>query len=159
MSVAVAVAQPGQGSGKGAMKMKHRPNPEQMAKELGLTAEQTAAMRAAHEAFQVQMIDLKANIQKARLEVRKLVNQDTVNREAVMKAVEAESAASLALRKAVVEQQIKAREIIGPEKAAQLREMRQERGYGDGGRRDDDSNDRDGDSGDRGRGEGPGGDW
>jgi hypothetical protein len=111
------------------------------------------------EAFQVQMIDLKANIQKARLEVRKLVNQDTVNREAVMKAVEAESAASLALRKAVVEQQIKAREIIGPEKAAQLREMRQERGYGDGGRRDDDSNDRDGDSGDRGRGEGPGGDW
>jgi len=156
MSVAVAVAEPGQGPGKGEMKMKHRPSPEQIAKELGLTAEQSAAMRTAQETFQVQMIDLKANAQKARLEVRKLVNQDTVDREAVMKAVEAEGAAGLAMRKAVVEHQINIREIIGPEKAAQLREKRQERGYGNG---DDNSDDRDGDSDDHGKGKGPGGDW
>ena len=154
MSAAVALAQPGggmMGQGKGDMKMKHRPDMEQMADELDLTAEQRQAMEDAQSAFRMNMIDLRATAEKARLTVRTQMRQTTVNRDEVMKAVDAEGAADLAIRKAVINHQLAIRTILGPEKIEKMHEMRKSRGdedrdrggYRGGSDRDDDDHDSD----------------
>jgi len=152
ISVAAAVAQPGRGDGEGFKgdKSKQRPNREQMAEKLDLTPEQQKALKDLRQDIQVQMIDLRANVQKARLEVKNQMTQEAVNREAVMSAVEAEAAAELAVKKAMIEHQLKVREIVGAEKAEQLRDMFQDRHGGEMRGFQGEP------GGDRGRGQGPG---
>ena len=127
MSVAVASAQPGQGPSEGGKKMKHRPNPERMMEELDLTAEQQEALKQSQRDMQKQMVDLRADVKDARDAARSLMTSASVTREEAMKAVESEAAAELALRKAMVDHQLKVREIVGPENAAKMIELREER--------------------------------
>jgi len=152
MSVATAVAQPGRGDGEGSKgdSSKQRPNREQLAKKLDLTPEQQKALKELRQDFQVQMIDLRASVQKARLEVKNQMSREAVNRDDIMLAVETEAAAELAVKKAMIDHQLKVREVVGPEKAEQMIEMMQDRHGGD--RRGPSG----GPGGDGGRGQGPG---
>ena len=127
MSVAVASAQPGQGPSEGGKKMKHRPNPERMMEELNLTTEQKDALKQSQRDMQKQMVDLRADVKDARDAARSLMTSASVTREEAMKAVESEAAAELTLRKAMVDHQLKVREIVGPENAAKMIELREER--------------------------------
>jgi len=129
ISVTAAVAQPDRGDGEGFKgdKSKQRPNREQLAEKLDLTPEQQKALKDLRQSLQGQMIDLRANVQKARLEVQNQMSQDTINRDALMAAVEAEAATELAVKKAMVDHQLKVREIVGAEKAGKMREMFQDR--------------------------------
>jgi Spy/CpxP family protein refolding chaperone len=129
MSVAVASAQPGQGQGpsEGGKKMKHRPNPEKMMEQLELTTEQQDALKQLRRDFQKQMVDLRGDVKDARDAAREIMTATEVSRDEAMKAVEAEAAAELVLRKAMVDHQLKVRDIVGPENAAKLAELREER--------------------------------
>ena len=127
MSVAVASAQPGQGPSEGGKKMKHRPNPERMMEELNLTTEQKDALKQSQRDMQKQMVDLRADVKDARDAARSVMTSASVTREEAMKAVESEAAAELALRKAMVDHQLKVREIVGPENAAKMIELREQR--------------------------------
>jgi Spy/CpxP family protein refolding chaperone len=127
MSAAVASAQPGQGPSEGGKKMKQRPNPEQMMKDLDLTTEQQDALKQAQRDMQKQMVDLRADVKDARDAARSIMTSASVTRDEAMKAVESEAAAELTLRKAMVDHRLKVRDIIGPENAAKMIELREER--------------------------------
>lgn len=145
ITVAAAVAQPGRGDGQGPRNEGGKPKRE-MLNRLDLTPEQQQALRDLRREQQEQMIDLRAAAQKARLNVEKLLDAETVDTEALMAAVESAGQAEIAIEKARVAHHLKVREIVGVEKAAQMRGMMQ-------GRRGD----RDGGPGGPGQGRGPGG--
>jgi len=144
ITVAAASAQPGRGDGSGPRgdKDSFRPKMERIADDLNLTAEQKQKLENLRDEFQAQNVDRRSSVQKAKLEVRRLLKQDVVDRDALMKAVEAEGAADLALRKARIEHLLKVRDIVGPENAERLRELRDERRGGQGPGRNDDDSDR-----------------
>ncbi|MBN1268261.1 MAG: periplasmic heavy metal sensor [Kiritimatiellae bacterium] len=109
-----------------------------LAEQAGLSDEESQALENLMYEHQKAMIPLRADQQLARLEVRRLLEQETPDEAAVMKAVEAASQAELALEKARISHQLSVRSTLGPEKAAQLRdcrrEHRQERRGGRGGK-------------------------
>ena len=128
MTAAIASAQPGPGQGpQGGGKMINRPNPERIFEKLDLTAEQRDALDQEQRNFQKQMVDLRADAKKTRETMRDLMDSATVSREEAVAALEAESAAELTIRKAMLDHRLKIREIVGPENAAKLVEMRDER--------------------------------
>lgn len=95
-------------------------NPE-AAKKLGLTDNQIASLQARLDESKKQLIKLRTDVELAELEVRRLMRANNPDRAAVMKAVEAASAAQLALRKAMVDERLAVREIVGPEIAEKVR--------------------------------------
>lgn len=129
LTAAVASAQPGQGQGghKGDKAMKRGPDLAKMMDQLDLTAEQRSALEQAQRDFQKKMVDLRADVKNARDAMRDLTETTSTTREQAMAVVEAESAAELALRKAMVEHRLQVRDIIGEENAAKLKELRDER--------------------------------
>lgn len=129
LTAAVASAQPGQGQrGVGGDKpMKRGPDYGKLMDQLDLTAEQRSALDQAQRDFQKKMVDLRADVKNARDAMRDLADTTSASREQAMAAVEAESAAELALRKAMVEHRLQVRDIIGTENAAKLKALRDER--------------------------------
>jgi Spy/CpxP family protein refolding chaperone len=99
---------------------------ERVADELELTQEQREQLKALSEEGREEMRALHEAMREARETTAALIEAEVVDRDAVMKSVVAEGAAYLALSKARAEQQIARREILGPEKSAQLGNMRQE---------------------------------
>lgn len=145
---------PGHGDDRGWNKDHHkRFNPERLAEKLDLTAEQTTALKDAQYALEEKMIDLKANHQKAKLALRGQMDADTVDRDALMSAVEAESAAQLAIKKTMIDHKLEMKEILGPEKVAELEAMKksrmEKRGDNRGPRGGDDESDESDDDSDR----------
>lgn len=127
MVAATAWAQPGSGDGKQHKKGGDQGkgmNPERVAEQLGLTENQEDALRTLQHAWQAQLIDLRADSQKAKLELRRVMREPESTREQIMAAVEADNTADLAMAKARAEHFLKVRELLGPEKAAQMHEMR-----------------------------------
>lgn len=120
---------------------------EQMAKKLGLTDEQIATLKSSLLETQKQMIKLRAESELAELEVRRLMGEEQVDRAAVMKAIDAASAAHTAIRKAGVEERLKVRETLGQETLDKIREHMADRMGKRGGQ-----------DGDRRQGRGPRGD-
>lgn len=132
---AAALAVPGQGRGgeRGRDTGDREPGRGRMMASLDLTSEQKDQLRALHEEQAETMVDLRAAAEKAHLKTVSLLSQETVDRDAVMKAVKKEGAAAEALRLAHVEHQLKVREVVGAEKAARLMDMREAgRGKGPG---------------------------
>jgi Spy/CpxP family protein refolding chaperone len=129
LTAAVASAQPGQSQGghKGDKAMKRGPDHAKLMEQLDLTAEQRSALEQAQRDFQKKMVDLRADVKNARDAMRDLTETTSTTREQAMAAVEAESAAELALRKAMVEHRLQVRDIIGEENAAKLKDLRDER--------------------------------
>ncbi|HMP90903.1 MAG TPA: periplasmic heavy metal sensor [Kiritimatiellia bacterium] len=129
ISIAAASAQPGRGEKPGPREERggpDRPARERLVDRLDLTPEQSKQLAELREQFRAETMDLRAAVEKARLEVNHQLRQESVDQAALMKAVETESAAHLAMRKATVQHQLKVRDIIGIEKAQKLQEMRQE---------------------------------
>jgi len=140
MVAATTWAQPGGGGGKPNKKDGDHGgrgmNPERMAKELGLTEQQQDALGALQHEWQTKLVDLRADSQKAKLELRRIMREPESTRDEIIKAVEVDNAADLAMAKARVDHFLKVRELLGPEKAAQMHEMRgafrdDERGQGE----------------------------
>lgn len=111
---------------------------ERAIEKLGLTGDQVAALKARLAEAEKTMIKLRADVELAEAEVRNLMRANTVDRAAVMKAVEAAGAAHLALRKAVIEERLAFREIAGAEAVKKVRHhlaQRRDDGAGPGERR------------------------
>lgn len=131
-SALAATAQPGPGGPGGREGMRgERPmgariqavleNPELLEK-IGLTDQQVSALRARLDEAQKTMIKLRADAELAETEVQRLMREDTVDRAAVMKALDAAGLAHVAVRKAMIEERLAFREIAGPDAARKLRQ-------------------------------------
>jgi Spy/CpxP family protein refolding chaperone len=127
------------GPGKGMEKMRHGPDlgrmldNEEVVQKLGLTADQVTALKARFAEAEKTLIKLRADAQLAEADVRRLMQDDTVDRAAIMKAVEAAGAAQLAVRKAMIEERLAFREIAGPDAAKKVRHHMAKRMQGGGG--------------------------
>lgn len=137
-----ATAQPDGGPGgprKGMEKMRHGPDVgrmldnEEVVQKLGLTADQVTALKARFAEAEKTLIKLRADAQLAEADVRRLMQDDIVDRAAIMKAVEAAGAAQLAVRKAMIEERLAFREIAGPDAAKKVRHHMAKRMHGGGG--------------------------
>ncbi|HMO51662.1 MAG TPA: periplasmic heavy metal sensor [Kiritimatiellia bacterium] len=118
---ALVFGQPGRGEAPGWRgDQPGKPAMTRLADDPDLTPQQRQALRQLRQNWQEQEVDLRGDVQKARLAVRKQMAEPTVNRAALMAAVEAESTAELALRKARMEHMLEMREIVGPEKARRM---------------------------------------
>ncbi|MCS6772283.1 MAG: periplasmic heavy metal sensor [Kiritimatiellae bacterium] len=89
----------------------------------GLTDAQVAAIRERAAESEKTLIRLRSEVQLAEAEIRRLMRTERPDRDAIMKAVEAAGAARTALRKAMVEEQLAVREILGPEGFRKLRKQ------------------------------------
>lgn len=96
---------------------------EQVVEKLGLTPDQVTALRERADTAEKTLIKLRAEVELAEVEVRRLLRDEKPDRAAVMKAVEAAGAAQLALRKAIIEERLAFREIAGPEAARKAHQM------------------------------------
>lgn len=100
------------------------------AERLGLNEQERRALLERARASESKFITLRAEVEKAEAEVRRLMRQQPVDREALMRAIDEASAAHAALRKAMVEEQLAVREQLGEERAdalrQRMREMRRE---------------------------------
>ena len=92
-------------------------------KALGATDEQIKALETVKTESEEQSITLKANLDKAQLKLREAMKADTIDKKAVMEAVDAVGAARTEQFKAEITSQLKAREIIGPELMKKMREQ------------------------------------
>ncbi len=108
---------------------------EDVVKKLGLSDEQVKAVREAGYEHQKVMVSLRADSELAQLDVKKLMDQDTPDTEAVMKALDTAGRLQTEIRKEAVRSQLKVREIIGPEASKQLKEIMQNRLQRQGGDR------------------------
>ncbi len=92
------------------------------AKQAGVTEEQMAELKKIRAAGEKAGIQLRSNVDLARQEVRTLMDADTVDKKAVMEAVEKGGQAMTELRKAEIGQAIEARALLGKDTVAKLRE-------------------------------------
>ncbi len=140
LSLATTVyAQPGRGMGDGQGRgargnQDGRPNWSRMADDLELTAAQQRSLMDMRHDFQAEMIPLQAGVKTAALDVRRHMTAETVDTAALNAALDAESAAKLALRKARVAHQLKVREVIGSENADRMQQNRRGGPGGQGGK-------------------------
>jgi Spy/CpxP family protein refolding chaperone len=127
LTATAAMAQPpGPRMGQGDGPKNKGPRPGAMADKLDLNQEQREQLKSLRQEAQQSMRPLQEALREARQATAKLIADENATSDEVMKSVVAEGAAYLALSKARAEHQIKVREIVGAEKAAQMLEMREE---------------------------------
>ncbi|MAE65310.1 MAG: hypothetical protein CMJ18_13645 [Phycisphaeraceae bacterium] len=130
LAASTALAEPGEGRRRG--RGGHEPfckilhDPEAM-KALGLSEDQAKELRRIRYEARRAQIDLKAERDRARLELQHLMQQDAPDEAAVMAAVERVGQASIAMRKHGVKQMLASRSIVGAEKWQKMKHMRRER--------------------------------
>lgn len=113
---------PMQGGGAGGCPMAAGGGREQALKAAGATDAQLAQVREKMYEARKQMIALRADQELARLEIRRLMEQDKVDREAVMKAIDKAGAVEVSLHKLRVQQQLDLRDIVGADVLKRARE-------------------------------------
>lgn len=96
---------------------------EQALKAAGATDEQLAQVREKMYEARKQMIALRAEQQLAQLDIQRLMAQDKIDREAVMKAIEKAGAVEVSLHKLRVQQQLDVRDIVGADVLKKAREQ------------------------------------
>jgi Spy/CpxP family protein refolding chaperone len=140
VSLAVAAwAEPGFGRGAGGRQGPPRQGPDverildnpRAARDLGLTEEQLHQIREARYEAEKKIIAQRAEHDLARLEVRRLLQQNSPDEAAVLKAVEEEGRLATELKKLRIQQRFSMTSIVGPEKFRELRGRWQDR-PGDG---------------------------
>lgn len=97
-------------------------NPQRL-KEAGATEQQLAALKTFANEQQLKQIDLKAAAEKAELALSQLMDGETVDEKAALKAVDTLSQARAEIFKLEVSSKLKMREILGAEVQKKLREM------------------------------------
>jgi Spy/CpxP family protein refolding chaperone len=100
---------------------------DDVAAELALSDTQRTQVSDAIYASNSARVDLDARAQKARLQVRHLLAADPIDEKAVLKAVDALSAAEAEVRKNRVQLLLDIRETLTPEQWRKLLELRKER--------------------------------
>lgn len=125
-SVITIFAQPPGGKGREGdrpdqrNRMRPEMGPMDRAERLGLTPEETAALKELRSAHQKALVDLQAAHKKARLDVRDQMSASPVDESALIAAIEAEGAADTAIKIARAKHMLAVRAIVGDEKAAAL---------------------------------------
>jgi len=110
-------------------------NPDKL-KELGITEEQAGQLQASFYELEKKMVTLQSDAELAQIELRRLMDADAPDKAAVLAAVDQAGAARTAIQKAMVEQRLAVRDILGEETARKIKHligerMRQARGGGD----------------------------
>lgn len=121
---------PGGGHGGGLQALLEN---DDVVKKLGLTSEQVKAVQEAGYQHQKVMVSLRADAELAQLDVKKLMDQDAPDTEAVMKAIDTAGRLQTEIRKEGVRNQLKIREIIGADAAKKLKDMMRDRMERQGG--------------------------
>jgi Spy/CpxP family protein refolding chaperone len=110
------------------------PNPERL-KEAGATDEQLEQLKKIQEQQQLKQVDLKADAEKAQIELKQLISSENASEKDVLKAVDALTEAKAAIMKQGISARFKAREILGDEISKKLREMGPPKGRGPDGQK------------------------
>lgn len=127
---------PGCGAAMGARILQRvLDNPEKM-KEFGITEEQAASLQTSFYELEKKMVTLESDAELAQIELRRLMDAEAPDKAAVLAAVEKAGAARTAIQKALVEQRLNTRNVLGDETMKKIKHlvgerMRQARG-GDG---------------------------
>ena len=88
---------------------------------VGITDEQAAALEEIHYQAQKESVSLDADLELARIELRRMMEASGSDEVAVMQAVEQVGAARTALQKTRVSALLKSRSVLGEETAEKLR--------------------------------------
>lgn len=97
----------------------------EIAKKLELTDEQVAKIEAKKLETKKNLIDLKAKIKVAELELKEALNKDEVDLDAVLKKVEEIGALRTEMRKLIVSSRVFFKNILTPEQREKLAELKQ----------------------------------
>lgn len=112
------------GGGPGIQGLLRHP---EAAKEMGVTDEQLVALRDGAYKMERDVIKLRADADLARLEVRRLLDQDQPDAEVLGKAIDEAGRIQTQIRKAKLLEQVRVRQILGKDTVAKLREEGRER--------------------------------
>ncbi len=100
-------------------------NPE-LAKKAGLSDEQIKKLKDSQFDFEKQLITLRAGAETAKLDVRRLLESDNADREALSKALDAAGEKELALRKAGILRLFDVKGILGKDTIEKIKKLGQE---------------------------------
>ncbi len=92
------------------------------AAELGLSDDQKSKLKELAFKTKKEMIDLRASVQKARLELKELVRSEDPNLREIKRQLDALAAAQADLRYKRIASMLEAREILTPEQRKRLEE-------------------------------------
>jgi len=97
-------------------------NPE-LARKAGVTDEQIAKIKEGEFAFEKQMIQLRADAEQSKLEVRHLMQGDKPDRTAISKAIDNAALKEVAMRKAGIMRMLDVQETLGRETIEKMKGM------------------------------------
>ena len=100
-------------------------NPE-LAAKVGLSEAQVKTIREAAYAQREQLVKLRSDAELGRMQVEKLSSADQVDKDALMKAIDAAGQQEIAVKKAEMAFQLQVKELVGPEVMKKLRETMKE---------------------------------
>ena len=95
--------------------------------KLNLTAEQKVALKNAVKPYRTQLIDLKADMQKKRLELRDIMDTDNPDRASYEKAGKEMADIEQRMRLTLFDMRAEAMKVLTPEQRAKWNEQRGER--------------------------------
>jgi Spy/CpxP family protein refolding chaperone len=95
--------------------------------ELKLTEQQEEKLQELHFNLAKEMIQLRAQLQMARLDMQRMMAEDEVEREMILNQVEQISKIQAEMKKLQIEKQLAFREILDKKQLAKLKELRMER--------------------------------
>lgn len=95
----------------------------QHADEIGLTKEQVTTLEGMRDQFQMGMVDLRANLSKARIELRSAMRQDPVDEHRVMSAIDMTERVRTEIQKQRFKQCQQVRGLLTDEQKEKLRKL------------------------------------
>ena len=101
-------------------------NPE-LAEKAGLSKEQISSIKTILYDINMQMIDLRAEMEKAGMEQARLMTSDEPDEAAIMKAIEKTGEIRTKMAKLRIQSMLKIKKIIKPEQFAKMKEFISER--------------------------------
>jgi Spy/CpxP family protein refolding chaperone len=115
----------GRGMGRGGRMMHRGGFGPRLARELDLTAEQKEKMKAAHDRQERKAIQARADIQLARLDLRKLMDADKPDSKAIEAQIDRIAGIRAGLAKSRVATMLEFRASLTPEQQKKLRDLRE----------------------------------
>ena len=100
---------------------------EDAAKKLGVTDDQLTQLRDMAYQAQISQITIRADLEVAQIELRRLLDTKKPTEEAIGKAVDKVSGLEAQLQKGRISEMLKAREIVGTETMDKIRDAMKER--------------------------------
>ena len=124
----VATAQPGhgdQGMGQKSDRMGHL---LKMADELELTESQIEQLQKLRTEFQLQMVDARAELQKARIQLRSLKQDSDVSKSTIFSAIDDLSEMQAEMKKVQYAHRLEMKSVLTPEQQEQAKTLKSEHG-------------------------------